>query len=127
MNSRRVHELMNKHFPAFDGAKLDWVNVHDGYAPKLSELEGLLHETFAEGEVLVEVTRKKGDCIPLSQAGAYIGQHMGVGNIRVANRDFSSFLVVAQSCVASAWHKTDNKPAQHGRPTAAAGLRRCAP
>lgn len=122
MNPRRVHELMAKHFPAFDGARLDWVNVHDGHAVKLSELEGMLHETFAEGEVLIEVTRKEGDFLPLCQAAAYIVQHMGGGNIRVANRDFTSFLVVAQNCVVSAWHKTDNKSAQHGRPSASAGL-----
>jgi hypothetical protein len=124
MNPRRVHELMTKHFPAFDGAELDWVNVHDGRAPKLTELDGLLHETFAEDEVLVAVTRKEGDFIPLSDAAAYIGQRMGSGNIRVSNRDFSSFMVVAQNCVASAWRMTDNKSAQHGRPTASAGLSR---
>ena len=124
MNPRRVHELMTKHFPAFDGAKLDWTNVHDGHTVKLSELEGMLHDTFTEDEVLVEVSRQEGDFIPLNEAAAYIGQHMGGGNIRVANRDFSSFLVVAQNCVASAWHKTDNKSAQHGRPAASAGLNR---
>jgi hypothetical protein len=124
MNPRRIHELMTKHFPAFDGAELDWVNVHDGLAPKLAELDGLLHETFAEDEVLVEITRKEGDFISLCEAAAYIGQRMGNGYIRVSNRDFSSFMVVAQNCVASAWHVTDNKSAQHGLPSAPAGLSR---
>ena len=115
---------MIKHFPAFDGAKLDWTNLNDGCSVKLSELEDMLHDTFTEDEILVEVSRREGFFIPLNEAAAYISQHMGSGSIRVANRDFSSFLVVAQNCVASAWHKTDNESAHHGRPLASAGLNR---
>jgi hypothetical protein len=108
---------MIKHFPAFHVTQLDWVNVHDGRTAKLTELNDLLRKTFAENEVLVEVARREGDLAALSEAPAYIGQCMGYGHNQISTSDFSVFMVVAQNCVASAWHMTDKTSVQNGRTT----------
>jgi hypothetical protein len=109
MNTRRVHELMRAHFPAFDAVNHEWENMHDGKAPRLDALDRLLRGTFDAAEVLIEVHRKLGDSLPLNQAAAYIGAHIGQGQIRVADREFTSFVVVESNGVATAWRTTDNR------------------
>lgn len=108
MNPRRVHQLMLDRFPAFATVDFDWQNMHDGKAPLLEELSELLLRYIDAPEVLVEVHRKLGALLPINEAVAFIGSHIGEGQIRVADRQFTSFLVVALNGVAAGWRMTDN-------------------
>lgn len=100
------------------------MNMHDGNAPRVKELGDLLKQTILGTEVVVEVHRKLGALLPIEDAAAYIGSHIGEGKIRVADRQFTSFLVVEVNGVATGWRKTDNPSAQGRPPTASPCLQR---
>ena len=108
MNPRRVHQLMLDRFPAFDAVDFDWENMHDGKAPRFKELSDFLVRYIEAPEVLVEVHRKLGALLSIDEAVAFIGSHIGEGQIRVADRQFTSFVVVALNGVAAGWRITDN-------------------
>jgi hypothetical protein len=103
MNPRRVHKVMRKRFPAFSVVDHEWLNMHDGTAPRLRELSELLVRNINAPEVIVEVHRKIGAALPIEEAAAFIGVHIGKGQIRVADRDFTSFVVIAMNGVATGW------------------------
>lgn len=109
MNPRRVHQLMLDRFPAFDAVDFDWENMHDGKAPRFKELSDFLVRYIEAPEVLVEVHRKLGALLSIDEAVAFIGSHIGEGQIRVADRQFTSFVVVALNGVAAGWRMTDNE------------------
>ncbi len=105
MNRRRVHELMRERFPAFSAVDHEWVNMHDGEAPRIRELSELLARSIDAPEVVVEVHRRLGALLPIGEASAFIGSHIGEGQIRVADRNFTSFVVVAVNGVATGWRQ----------------------
>jgi hypothetical protein len=104
MNPRRVHEFMRERFPAFDGASKAWRNVADAQGPKLGEIASLVSEHVGQSEAIVEVHRKLGAALPAAEAVAYIGEHMGEGQIRVTNRECSGFVVIATNGAACGWN-----------------------
>lgn len=108
MNPRRVHQLMLDRFLAFNAVDFDWENMHDGRAPRLVELSEMPVRYIKSSEVLVEVHRKLGAFLPIDEAVTFIGSHIGEGQIRVADRQFTSFIVVALNGVAAGWRMTDN-------------------
>ena len=108
MNPRRVHQLMLDRFPAFKAVDFEWENMHDGKAPRLKELAEFIVRYIEAPEVLVEVHRKLGAFLPIDEAVAFIGSHIGEGQIRVTDRQFTSFVVVALNGVAAGWRMTDN-------------------
>ena len=118
MNARRVHQLMHTKFPSFNSAEHKWVNMHDGKTPRINELSALLARCIDSSEVLVEVHRKLGTLLPIGEASAFIGGHIGEGQIRVANREFTSFVVVATNGAATGWRITNNMSTENGTPTA---------
>jgi len=103
MNPRRVHELMREHFPPVEHASRQWSLVQNERGPDVPAISVLLGEHIAAGEVIVEVHRKLGALLPLSEAAAYSGAHIGQGEIRVATREFSRFVVVGINGVATGW------------------------
>jgi hypothetical protein len=103
MNPRRVHQLMRERFPAFSAVDHEWVNMHDGKAPRIPELAEFLTRSIEAPEVVVEVHRKLGTVLPIGEAAAFIGSHIGEGQIRIADRNFTSFVVVAVNGVATSW------------------------
>jgi hypothetical protein len=88
MNSRRVHQVMKESFPPFDAAAHEWVNAQETDGAKLDVLHSVLLANIDAPEVLIEVHRKLGALLPLSEAAAFIGKHIGEGQIRVADRGF---------------------------------------
>ena len=106
MNPRRVHDLMREHFPAFDTAAVEWTNVVERTGPNTELLATLIARHIAAPEVLVEVHRKLGTMLSRAEAAEYISAHIGEGQIRVADRAFTSFLVVAQNGVVTGWNKS---------------------
>lgn len=118
MNPRRIHDLMREHFPPVLHAEHDWTLVQDERGSRLGVLSGLLSTHVRSEEVVVEVHRRLGAVLPLKEALAYISTHIGQGEIRIADRAFSGFVVVAANGVATGWRAPANPSLQ---PTAFSG------
>lgn len=109
MNPRRVHDLMRANFPAFDAATLDWMNVVDEHGALMNERAyAFIAQPFLRRgitEVLVAVERKTGDFLAIAQLTTYLGSHLGVNVIRIADRQFGTFAVLSLNGVATQWAK----------------------
>jgi hypothetical protein len=103
MNPRRVHELMRQRFPAVMSASRDWLVVADEKGLRFPVLAALIDDHIRTDDVLVEANRKFGDLLPRQAALEFVAAHVGQGEIRLANRDFDGFVVVAQNGVATGW------------------------
>jgi hypothetical protein len=103
MNPRRVHELMQKHFPEVQSASREWVIAADEHGLRSSVLGALLERYVPASDLLIEVHRKIGDFLPMQAAVAFVAEHLGQGEIRVADREFTGFVVVAVNGVATGW------------------------
>lgn len=105
MNTRRVHDLMRQHFPSIEHARREWVVVADS-----SQIEALVTEHVRSAEALVEVHRKLGALLPIGEAARFAAAHIGEGEIRISDREFTGFVVVARNGVATGWRTLDNLP-----------------
>lgn len=103
MNARRVHELMREHFPAVDAAACSWVVAVDEGGLRSVVFSELLAVHVPGSDLLVEVHRKVGGLLPRQDVEAFVAKHLGQGDIRIADRGFSGFVVVAANGVASGW------------------------
>lgn len=103
MNPRRVHQLIRENFPELEAAKHEWVNVADASGPRSEVIRQLFEQHVSSNEALVEVNRKLGDFLPKEEALQFVATHLCEGVIRVANREFSGFMVIAANGVATAW------------------------
>jgi hypothetical protein len=103
MNPRRVHELMRRHFPALDAAAQEWVNIADRDGPNVLLLASVVRRFITSEEVLVEIHRKEGALLPLEEVVQYIAAHIGQAEIRLADREFRSAVVIATNGVATGW------------------------
>jgi hypothetical protein len=106
MNPRHIHDLMRKRFPVYDVVAHEWINVTDRDGPILGRIDRVLRANIAAGDVVIEVNRRLGTALPLQDAAAYIGQHIGEGIIRVADKDFTGYVVVLTNGVAAGWSST---------------------
>lgn len=103
MSPRNVHELM-KAFPSVDAHVRSWINLveRDGTV-RAAELARLIDKHVAAPDLLVWVSRKIGTFLPRDEAALYIAEHVGQGEIRIADRQFSGFVVVAVNGVGTGW------------------------
>lgn len=104
MNPRRVHALMASHFPKVDYAKRSWLNLleRDG-SLRAALLDALMDEFIDAEEVLVELDRKRGDLLAKSDVARFIAQQIGVGTIRISDRAFLGYVLIASNGVATGW------------------------
>ncbi len=103
MNPRRAHELMGKHFPEVHPASRSWIVAADERGLRAIVLAELLDQHIPPGDLLVEVHRKEGGCLPRQHVVAYVAEHLGKGDIRISDREFGGFVVVAANGVATGW------------------------
>lgn len=103
MNPRRVHELMLESFPDFDASKIDWKNIADRAGVRGHELNELLNSYIHSDNALVEVERKIGDFLPLSEVINFVAPYVGKQQIKITNREFTGFIVIASNGVAAGW------------------------
>jgi len=94
---------MRQRFPSVRGASRDWTVVADEKGLRFEVLAGLIDDHIRSEEVLVEAQRNAGDLLTKNAALEFIATHVGKGEIRVADRDFSGCVVVAQNGVATGW------------------------
>ncbi len=102
MNARRIHELMRSHFPSYEVVEQDWQIVCDQNGIRFPVLNGLLDTNLAGPELLVEVNRKLGCSGARDEVWAFIAEHAASG-LRITDRLFSGFVVIAASGVACGW------------------------
>lgn len=107
MNPRRVHELMTANFPQAELVILNWVNVLEADGMIRKEALGRLIDEFIHADdVLVEVNRRLGDLKPRDQLIPYVREHVGKGQIRMADRDFHGYVLIGINGVAAGWSTT---------------------
>lgn len=95
---------MTAHFPPVELATLDWVNVLEADGTIRREILGTLIDRFIRAEdILVEVHRKLGDLKQRDQVIPYVQEHVGKGQIRIADWDFRGYVLVGMNGVAAGW------------------------
>lgn len=92
---------MNAHFPDFDATQQNWVNVQGSDGSATDTLAYIIRKYITAGELLISINRKVGARLPTMEGIAFISAHMGKNQIRISNRDFTQFVLVASNCVAA--------------------------
>jgi hypothetical protein len=104
MNPRRVHKLMKEHFPPVDAVAHTWINLLErGGTMRTEALAALIDAHNGASELVIEVHRKLGDFLDKANAIKFIGEHIGQGQIRITDRSFQGFVVVAVNGAATGW------------------------
>ncbi len=86
----------------------EWKNVMDRDGLRVDALATLIKQHITDEEVLVEVHRKLGNYLPVEEAIRFISEHVGKGEIKITDRAFKAFVVVAINGVATGWEATSN-------------------
>jgi hypothetical protein len=83
----------------------EWVNVHDGAAPKLALIASLLERYIGTPEVVIVVHAEPGIAVmlPRASAASFIGSHILKHEIQIADCRFTRFVAVSGSGVARGW------------------------
>jgi hypothetical protein len=107
MNLSQIEELMAANFPWVEGHECDWENVHDGEKPKLEAIARLIETHIRTSEVLVLVLAEPdvGGVMSTTEAPAFIGNYVLKGRIHIADAQFSGFVVIVPTGVATGWRK----------------------
>ena len=93
-----------KAFPRVDAQVRDWCNlVESDGTLRTDELARLIDSYIPGHDLLIWVSRKIGDFLPKDEAIRFIAEHIGEGEIRIADRQFSGFVVVAMPGVGTGW------------------------
>ncbi len=101
MNAWRINTLMNKHFPDFNAAQQNWVNVQGCDGSATEALAEIIRGYITADELLISINRKVGARLPINEGIDFIASHMGQNQIRISNREFSLFVLVTSNCVAA--------------------------
>jgi hypothetical protein len=109
MTPSEFYDTVAREFPATwpTSPEWNWVNVHDGVAPKLEALRAMLDEYIRSPEVVVIVHSSPGigSIMGKEAACSYISEHVLKHEIQAADPLFGSFVLVSSSGVATAWEK----------------------
>lgn len=92
---------MLKHFPELVAAERDWINVADSNGLRREILRDLIDANINSEQILVDIDRHLGVFLPKSQALDFIGQNICRREMRIADRDFKAFVVVASNGAAT--------------------------
>lgn len=109
MNSRKVHKLMLKNFPGYLAVSHDWINVADTQGLRRQSLNDLINKNISADHLLIDMTRHLGAFLPINEGLDFIAHHICQREIRVSDRDFTGFVVVAINGAAIGWRSTANQ------------------
>lgn len=94
---------MRQRFPQVDAAKCSWVVIADDNGLRPAVLDALLQTHVAGSDLLVELHRKCGAMLARQEVTAFVARYLGQGDIRISDREFTSFVLVAANGVATGW------------------------
>jgi hypothetical protein len=94
---------MHRHFPSIDAVSRDWKHLIVGETLSERAALDLMNESIASDEVLVHVHRHLGASCTKAEAVKLIAQYWGHSDIKVADRNFLGFVVIAQNGVGTGW------------------------
>ena len=97
---------MLKNFPAFASVEHEWINVADTQGLRRQVLSELIEKNISADLLLIDITRHLGAFLPKAEALDFIGQHLCQRDIRIADREFKGFVVVALNGAATGWRNT---------------------
>ena len=101
---------MRAHFPVTGTEGLEWTNLVNERNLLMEERSRVvLLDQFVERnveEVLVEVYRKLGARLLVNDVVPYLKRYVGQGNIRISDREFTMFAVLARNGVGVSWRAT---------------------
>jgi hypothetical protein len=100
---------MKEHFPPIDAVTRTWINLleRDG-SVRTESLAKLVEVHIRADDLVVEVHRKLGDFLVKEDALKFVEEHIGQGEIRIADRTFQGFVVVAVNGTATGWSRSLN-------------------
>ena len=99
---------MLKNFPGYSAVEHEWINVADTQGLRRQVLSELIEKNITADHLLIDITRHVGAFLPKSEALDFIGQHICQKDIRIADREFKGFVVVALNGAAIGWRNTAN-------------------
>jgi hypothetical protein len=94
---------MHQRFPPIEAVSREWQNLADVSGLRKEDLLALLARFVPSENILVEVNRHVGGFFAKSQAIEFIAEHICKGNMRISNREFTGFVYIATSGVATGW------------------------
>jgi hypothetical protein len=102
MSPRGVHSLFKKNYPTIYLAKCEWKHIMlDGEVRRDLLQQFLL--TIGATDFLIHVHRKRGDFLPFGEATDFVCENICKGCIRITDRRFVRFVIVARNGVAAQW------------------------
>lgn len=99
---------MLKNFPGYATVEHEWINVADTQGLRRQVLSDLIEKNITADHLLIDITRHLGAFLPKPEALDFIGQHICQRDIRIADREFKGFVVVALNGAAIGWRSTAN-------------------
>jgi hypothetical protein len=100
---------MKENFPKVDAVARTWVNLLErNGAVRTEALSALLDKHIRADDLLVEVHRKLGDYLGKKQALKFVEEHIGQDEIRITDRSFQGFVVIAVNGAATGWSPSLN-------------------
>ena len=105
MNSTETYDHFAIEFPPVHPEDHTWRNVHDGHTSNINTLSEMITE-YIEGSSAVVVIHSLpgiGAKLALSEVAGFVTPHILSAEIQIADPEFSSFVAIARSGVATGW------------------------
>ena len=106
MNQSALYEAVCIEFPPVWPEEHEWENVHDGLEANTKAISNLLSCHIGAPEVVVVVHHLQiAAKMPKEDASVFVAKHVLSGEIQVSDPEFTSFIAVSQSGVATGWKR----------------------
>jgi hypothetical protein len=104
MDQHALYEEVCIEFPPVCPEDHEWENVHDGQAARVGAISNLISRHIGEPEVVVAIHHLQiAAKMPKANAAMFVAQYVLSGEIQISDPEFSSFVAIAQSGVATGW------------------------
>ena len=110
MKPTEVYDEVAMEFPPVHPEDHEWVNVHDGQAPKLDVISNLVERCISSSEVVVIVHAEPGigAVLPKSSTASFIAGHVLEHEIQMSDPLYSCFVAVSRYGVATGWCRANH-------------------
>ena len=106
MSAHALYEEVCTEFPTFYPEDHEWENVHDGQEAKLNAISSLISRHIKAHKLLVVVHHLQIAAeVSKESAVAFVAKPVLSGEIQISDPEFTSFVVISESGVATGWQK----------------------